>query len=282
LSLPVSPAMPEDVYLLLNELITQRFGIEVPEHRKEILETRLRPRVETLRLPSFWDYYLHVRGDKNGERQRLAELVTNNETFFFREIRQLECFLHEAAPALQPPGGGPLRVLCAGCSSGEEPYSLGILSRGMARACGAAALAIDAFDIDAHRIEAAARAEYGRNALRQLSPEQLARYFTPCGAERWSLRAGWRTNVRFSWGNLVELETFRGNPGGLLYDAVFCRNVLIYFSPAALHRAVRHFAEVLRPGGLLFLGAAESIIGLSDRFETVRLSGAMAYRRVSD
>jgi chemotaxis protein methyltransferase CheR len=269
--------MSDEAYLLLNELITQRFGIEFPEHRKEILETRLRPRVETLRLPSFWDYYLHVRSDNNGERQKLAELVTNNETFFFREAGQLECFLREAAPALQPPGGTPLRVLCAGCSSGEEPYSLGMLSR----AGGFAPLSIDAFDIDAHRIEAAGRAEYGRNAVRQLGPEQLERFFTPCvtpgGLERWSLRSCWRTNVHFSWGNLVELETFRGDRP---YDAVFCRNVLIYFSPAALHRAVQCFAEVLRPGGLLFLGAAESIIGLSERFETVRLSGAMAYRRL--
>jgi len=271
--------MSEEAYLSLNELIAQRFGIEFPQHRKEILETRLRPRVETLRLPSFWDYYLHVRGDQNGERQRLAELVTNNETFFFRELRQLQCFVHEAAPALQPAGGAPLRVLCAGCSSGEEPYSLSIL----ARSGGAAPLAIDAFDIDAHRIEAAKRAQYGRNALRQLSPEQLERYFSPCvspcGLEQWSLRSFWQNGVNFSWGNLVELETFRGDR---LYDAVFCRNVLIYFSPAALELAARHFAAVLRPGGLLFLSAAESIIGLSDRFETVRLSCAMAYRRLPD
>jgi chemotaxis protein methyltransferase CheR len=278
LSAAASPAMSDEAYLLLNELITQRFGIEFPDHRKEILETRLRPRVATLRLPSFWDYYLHVRGDRNGERQRLAELVTNNETFFFRELRQLESFLTEAAPALQPPGGAPLRVLCAGCSSGDEPYSLGILSRGLARA-GGAPLAIDAFDIDTQRIAAAERAEYGRNSLRQLGPGQLERYFTPSGPERWSLRACWRADIRFSWGNLVELETFRGDH---LYDAVFCRNVLIYFSPAALHRAVRHFAAVLRPGGLLFLSAAESIIGLSASFETVRLSGAMAYRRMPD
>jgi chemotaxis protein methyltransferase CheR len=74
----------------------------------------------------------------------------------------------------------------------------------------------------------------------------------------------------------VDLATFSA---GDLYDAVFCRNVLIYFSPQTLLRAVRHFAQVLRPGGLLFLGAAESIIGLSDRFETVRLSGTIAYRR---
>jgi chemotaxis protein methyltransferase CheR len=265
-----TPAMTQEAYLLLNELIAERFGIEFPEHRRELLETRLRPRLATLRLPSYWDYYLHLRTDTNGERQRLAELVTNNETFFFRETRQIESFLKEAVPLLKPEGGTP-RVLCAGCSSGEEPYTMNLLAHPFS-------LMIDAFDIDNRRIEAARRAEYGRGSVRLATPEQLERYFLPCGPEQWSLRSAWRRNIRFSWGNIVELETFRGED---LYDAVFCRNVLIYFSPASLRRAVRHFAEVLKPGGLLFLGATESIIGLSEDFETIRLSGTIAYRRVA-
>ncbi len=277
--MPHTPALTQEAYLLLNELISERFGIEFPEHRRELLETRLRPRLATLRLPSYWDYYLHLRTDTNGERQRLAELVTNNETFFFRETRQIESFLKEAVPLLQPAGGIPQtprtprtpRVLCAGCSSGEEPYTLSFLAHPLS-------LAIDAFDIDAGRIEAARRAQYGQSSVRLAKAEQLERYFTPCGPEQWSLRPVWQRNIRFFWGNIVELETFRREA---LYDAVFCRNVLIYFSPASLRRAVRHFAEVLRPGGLLFLGATESIIGLSEDFETIRLSGTIAYRRVS-
>jgi len=271
------PGLTQEVYLLLNELIADRYVIEFPEHRKEILETRLRPRVETLRLPGFWDYYLHVQADRNGERQLLAELVTNNETFFFREARQLESFLTEAAPRLKP-AGGTLRVLCAGCSSGEETYTLCILS-----GQGSVPLAIDAFDIDAGRIAMAQRGEYGHNALRQLSPEQLETYFQAIGGqangpERWTLRPEYRTDIRFAWGNIVEPSTFAG---GGLYDAVFCRNVLIYFSAPALLRAVASFATVLRPGGLLFLGASESIIGLSDRFETLRLPATIAYRKAS-
>jgi chemotaxis protein methyltransferase CheR len=270
---PATPAMTQEAYLLLNELISERFGIEFPEHRRELLATRLRPRLASLRLPSYWDYYLHLRTDTNGEKQRLAELVTNNETFFFRETRQIESFLKEAVPLLKPEGGIPQtpRVLCAGCSSGEEPYTMNILAHPLS-------LAIDAFDIDAGRIDAARRAEYGRSSVRLATAEQLERHFSPSGPEQWSLRSTWRRNIRFSWGNIVELETFRG---GELYDAVFCRNVLIYFSPASLRRAVRHFAAVLRPGGLLFLGATESIIGLSESFETIRLSGTIAYRRVA-
>lgn len=279
---PTTPTLTQETYLLLNELISDQFGIEFPEHRRELLATRLRPRLATLRLPSYWDYYLHLRGDTNGERKRLAELVTNNETFFFRETRQIESFLKEAVPLLKPAGGMPwmpqmppmlqtMRVLCAGCSSGEEPYTINLLAHPLS-------LAIDAFDIDASRIEAAGRAEYGPGSVRLATAEQLERHFTPCGPEQWSLRPAWRRNVRCFWGNIMDLETFRGEA---LYDAVFCRNVLIYFSPASLRRAVRNFAEVLRPGGLLFLGATESIIGLSASFETIRLSGTIAYRRTT-
>jgi chemotaxis methyl-accepting protein methylase len=104
-----------------------------------------------------------------------------------------------------------------------------------------------------------------------------ARYFTPRGADRWELKPAYRTGLRFYWGNIVALDTFAP---AVPYDAVFCRNVLIYFSEPALHLAADHFAAVLRPGGLLLLGACESLIGLSSRFETVRLGSSIAYRRI--
>lgn len=264
--------MTQEEYLLLNELISGQFGISFPEHKREVLESRLRPRLQALSLARYWDYYLQLQCDAAGERARLAELVTNNETFFFRETHQFDAFFEEAGL-----GRGPLRVLSAGCSSGEEPYTLGLYARQNAVRLGGAGVAFDAFDVDVTRIEAARRAEYGRGALRAASPEQVERYFTPAGDERWALKAPFREGVRFAWGNILDLATFRPE---VPYDAVFCRNVLIYFSEAALRRAVRNFAEVLRPGGLLFLGASESIIGLSDRFETVRLSRTIAYRRV--
>ncbi|HSK81699.1 MAG TPA: protein-glutamate O-methyltransferase CheR [Thermoanaerobaculia bacterium] len=269
---PAGASMTQEEYLLLNELISGQFGISFPEHKREVLESRLRPRLRALSLDRYWDYYLQLQCDTAGERERLAELVTNNETFFFRETHPIESFFEEAVP--RP---GALRVLSAGCSSGEEPYTLGIYARQNAVRLGGAGVAVDAFDLDASRVEAARRAEYGRSSLRSASPEQVERYFTAAGPERWALKVPFRERVRFAWGNILDLETFRS---AAPYDAVFCRNVLIYFSEAAVRRAVKNFAEVLRPGGLLFLGASESIIGLSDRFQTVRLSRSIAYRRV--
>jgi chemotaxis protein methyltransferase CheR len=272
---PSIGSMSQEEYLLLNELITQQFGITFPEHKREMLAARLRSRLQALHLPRFLDYYLQLQRDPNGERKKLAELVTNNETYFFREAQQFDALFEEVAGL--PRRGRTLRLLCAGCSSGEEPYTLAILGRQNAACLGGRTVDVDAFDIDAGRIEMARRAEYGRSSLRSLSSEQVERYFAPLERDRWSLRAPFRDGVRFAWGNILDLSTF---PPAAPYDVIFCRNVLIYFSEAALRTAVRQFATVLRPGGLLFLGVAESIIGLSQQFETVRLRRAIAYRRL--
>lgn len=110
-----------------------------------------------------------------------------------------------------------------------------------------------------------------------MGAERVSRYLTEVGPDRYRVHDQYRAGIRFSWGNLVVLPSFQ-RP--LPYDAVFCRNVLIYFSPAALQRAVMNLAHVLRPGGLLFLGHSESIIGMFDCFEAVRLKDIVAYRKV--
>lgn len=274
---PSACSMSQEEYLLLNELIAQQYGITFPEHKRSMLEARLRGRLQALHLPRFLDYYLQLQRDPNGERKKLAELVTNNETYFFRETQQFGALFEESAR--EDRRGRTLRLLCAGCSSGEEPYTLAMFGQQNAGRLDGRTIEIDAFDVDSGRIEMARRAEYGPSSMRSLSAEQVERYFQPVSRERWSLRPPFRAGVRFAWGNILDPGTF---PPAAPYDAVFCRNVLIYFSEAALRKAVDHFAAVLRPGGLLFLGVSESIIGLSTRFETVRLSRTIAYRRVEE
>jgi chemotaxis protein methyltransferase CheR len=277
-------AMTEEEYLLLNELISVRFGITFPEHKRDLLESRLRPRLQALHLQRYLDYYLQLVCDGDGELRYLAQLVTNNETFFFRETHQFTALFDAALDELKEGAAvpGTLRLLSAGCSSGEEPYTLGVFARQSFVRLAGTTVAIDAFDVDSSRIEMAKRAEYQRTSLRALAPEQIERYFQPLttdpamGPERWALKPAYRTGVHFTGGNILDLPSFGYHPP---YDAVFCRNVLIYFTEPALHAAIAHFARVLRPGGILFLGAAESIIGLSDQFETVRLRDTIAYRK---
>jgi chemotaxis protein methyltransferase CheR len=269
--------MSEEEYLLLNEAISGRFGLWFPEHKKEILESRLRPRLAALSLRHFFDYYLLLHYDGEAEMQHLARLVSNNETYFFRETDQFEALFGPGLELLGRGRGGPLRLLSAGCSSGEEPYTLGIFARERLFPVAAGALTIDAFDIDGERLAMAEQADYGPSSLRALTPQQIAGYFRPTDNGRQRLRDPFRQGVRLWKGNLLDLASYRFPPA---YDAVFCRNVLIYFSEAALHRAIEAFARVLAPGGLLFLGHSESIIGLSPHFETVRFKRCLGYRRV--
>jgi chemotaxis protein methyltransferase CheR len=272
-------AMTEEEYLLLNELIAGAMGVSFPEHKRELLEARLRPRLQALRLPRYLDYYFLLQAGDGAERRRLAELVTNNETYFFRETHQFEALFEQALDDLRPaavvPGG--LRLLLAGCSSGEEAYTLAIYARQNFVRMAGTALAIDAFDVDDSRVAAAQRAEYGAASFRATTPEQLARYFLPAGDGRWAVKPFLAGGLRFHRANILDLASFAAP---LRYDAVFCRNVLIYFEPPAVRQAIANFAAVLRRGGLLFLGHSESIIGLSADFETVRLRNLIAYRKV--
>ncbi len=273
-----TPSMSEEEFLLLNETITQRVGLHFPEHKKQILESRLRPRLEALHLRNYFDYYLLLQVDRNGEMSHLTRQVSNNETYFFRETYQFDDLLDTGLALLQDSSPSDvLRVLSAGCSSGEEPYTLNIYAKESLVRRSGLRFEIDAFDIDRDRLAIARTAEYGPSSLRAQQEDRIGRHFREYPEGRFTLRTPYRGGVRFYLANIIDLETYR-RP--LAYDIVFCRNVLIYFSEPALRRAISNFAKVLRPGGLLFLGHSESIIGLSEDFETVRVGSCLAYRRV--
>ncbi len=270
-------AMTAEEHLLLNEIIERQFGLSFAPAKKEFLESRLRPRLASLHLRRFIDYYLLLQYDLHSELEHLARLITNNETYFFREVYQFEGLFAEGLAELRQAGwSGELRMLCAGCSSGEEPYTLNIYARQSGLT---GRWAIDAFDIDVDRLKMAREAIYGVGSLRSTTEAQRAQYFSGFAADRWQLRRANREGVGFAYGNILDLDSFRKPQ---LYDAIFCRNVLIYFSEAAFQHAVANFAKALRQGGLLFLGHSESLIGRSDRFETVRLERCIAYRKLRE
>jgi chemotaxis protein methyltransferase CheR len=273
-------AMTAEEHLLLNEVIERQFGLSFSAAKKEFLESRLRPRLHSLHLRRFIDYYLLLQYDLDGELEHLARLITNNETYFFREVYQFEGLFTEGVGELAKAGQeGPLRLLCAGCSSGEEPYTLNIFGKQAAQKAPNMRWTIDGFDIDVDRLTTARRAVYGIGSLRSLNEAQRQQYFQPVAEDRWELRQPYREGVSFSYGNILDARSFK-KP--FPYDVLFCRNVLIYFSEPAFHQAIANFAQALRLGGLLFLGHSESLIGRSDRFETVRLERCIAYRKIRD
>ncbi len=263
---------------LFNEFFSSKFGLYFPEHKLEILESRLLPRLRANGVQRFMDYYLLLQYDLKRELDPLTRAVTNNESYFFRETTQFEALNGALLDELCQggPRPGKLRLLSAGCSSGEEPYTLNIFVRGFPVALKPETLTIDGVDIDSERLEMARRAVYRPSSLRVLSPEQTSRYFAPHPIAGFELRQTFRRGVRFSHGNILDLGSF---PNSDPYDIVFCRNVLIYFSESALKSAIENFARIVRPGGILFLGHSESIIGLTKSFQTERFGSCIAYRR---
>ncbi len=264
---------------LFNRLLENRFGLVFAQEKREILEARLRMRLTALGLDSFRQYYLLLQANHDGELGQLANAVTNNETYFFREAYQFQALYQEGIPLLGPGAvmEGKLLILCAGCSSGEEAYSLRFSRWEFGGSTRSVEVLIHAFDIDPVRVDIARRAQYRARSLREMTEFQTQRYLLTTGPDQYCVRPDYREGVSCTWGNIVDLQTFE-RP--LRYDVLFCRNTLIYFSKDAQRQAVENFAKVLRPNGLLFLGHAESIIGMSDMFETVRLGECLVYRRV--
>ena len=263
---------------LLSDLVQERFGLSFAGVRRDILLARVRPRLAALRLPALLDYYhfLRCHPDRDAEFDRLACQLTNNETYFFREPHHFEIIAkHVVAGLGDTLRTRPLRVLSAGCSSGEEPYSLAIALHDAALELRGISWEIDACDLNRDRIARAREGVYEGGALRACTEDALRRYFEQQNG-RYRLRDRYRKSVRFFEANLAA-------PGGMIgfppYDVILCRNLLIYFDDAGFDRTVRLFARALGPGGWLLLGHSESLIDRSDDFVPTWLEGAMIYRR---
>lgn len=263
---------------LLSDLVQERFGLSFAGVRRDILLARIRPRLAALRLPALLDYYhfLRCHPDRDAEFDRLACQLTNNETYFFREPHHFEIIAKHVVTALGDTlRTRPLRVLSAGCSSGEEPYSLAIALHDAALELRGISWEIDACDLNRDRIARAREGVYEGGALRACTEEALRRYFEQQSG-RHRLRDRYRKSVRFFEANLAA-------PGGMIgfppYDVILCRNLLIYFDDAGFDRTVRLFARALGPAGWLLLGHSESLIDRSDDFVPTWLEGAMIYRK---
>lgn len=274
------PCLHDEDLLLFNELLARRYGLHFPATKRDIFASRVRPRLSALNLTSFRDYYYVLQFDGDAaEEHAFIEQVTNNETFFFRENRQFEdLFEHglDMLPSLNQ-CAEQIHLLSAGCSTGEEAYTLNVhLLENLYRLRNRQAT-VDAFDVSADCIARARLGVYGMGALRALDTDTLPRYFRPHGSGDYIFKPYYRRGTAFHVGNLLAGHTFV-RPRA--YDVVFCRNVLIYFSTDAIVRVVDNLARCLKPGGLLFLGHSESIIGLSAAFEPARVGRSLAYRRI--
>jgi len=271
----VSPFPAADLKLL-GDLIQERFGLTFEGVRQEILAARLGPRLRELHLDSPRAYYEYLRfhPQRDAEFARLPALVTNNETYFFRETRQFEILVDHVVPERRAGPGRPLRLLSAGCSSGEEPYSVAIALQNAGHAPGRV-WEMDACDLNVERIARAKEAVYEEGSLRACDADARRRYFSQEGA-RFRLRDRYRAGIRFFQANLLS-PGFAVERGA--YDAVLCRNLLIYFCDAAFEQAIGLLGRALLPGGYLFLGHSESLFDRTTELAPVVVGGSVVYRK---
>jgi chemotaxis protein methyltransferase CheR len=252
----------------LRDVVTERLGLQLDDDRLDLLDEVAARRLDAIGGP--FDAWLGglASGAGPAELRLLAERLTVGETYFFRNENDLDAFARTVLPDRMRAREGEraLRILSAGCASGEEPYTHPKLVRDVP--------ALDAWDgrilgIDGNPA-AIARAEagsYGAWALRQTTPEARARFFRE---ERRGVRVvdEVRALVAFEERNLVEDDPRFWGPGK--FDVVFCRNVTMYFAPEVTRRVISRIARSLAPGGYLFLGHAETLRGVSTAFHLRR------------
>jgi len=272
------PKIRQEEFRLLRDLVNDFCGIRFPDDMQFVMERKLKERLSSLDLNDFAEYYHYLRyhPDARAEIERAVDVLTTNETYLFREEYQLRAFQREVLPMLHKRGGSSRRlsIWSAGCSTGEEVYTLAILIKESHLFEGWDVRVIGN-DISRRVLTQARRGTYGPSSFRSM-PEQYARYFieTPEGR---TVRPEIRAMCSFAHMNL--LDAGRYSVVGSV-DAIFCRNVLIYFDTASRRKVIEGFYERLHPGGFLFLGHSESLLNVSTAFELVHLSSDLVYQKV--
>lgn len=258
-------------------IIAQRLGLWFDDAKLEYLAQILERRLETNGEPAeLYLTRLDAAAKSTPEQRAIAQELTVGETYFFRHMDQFRAFSEVALPARAEARRTvkQLRFLSAGCSSGEEAYSLAILTGAHLPAAAAWEVVIRGVDVNPLALERARLARYSSWALRETPDDIQRRYFIADGRE-FALAPAIRGAASFEEENLVGDEQW----GPEAYDVIFCRNVLMYFTPESARRVVTRFARALAPGGYLFLGHAENLRGLSADFELCHTHSTFYYRR---
>lgn len=273
-------SMSDDEFQLLRDCIYAHCGIFFDQDSKYILEKRLSHRLTDLNLQSFHDYYHYLKYNRNKEQELMdiMDVLTTNETYFFRESFQLKAFSEEIIPELikrkSARGERSLRIWSAGCSTGEEPYTIAMLLSTIPELIGWK-IEIIGTDISQKVLQQARRAVYGRSSFRATEEADLKRFFH-VQDDGYKVNDSIRELVTISHLNLF--DTHRLTMLGKV-DLIFCRNVIIYFDLAAKKRVIESFHSTLYDGGFLLLGHSESLMNITTLFTLRHFKNDMIYQK---
>jgi chemotaxis protein methyltransferase CheR len=271
------PSLGDADFAFLRDFVLQHCGISLGEHKRQLVQGRLLRRLRTLRLDGFSAYCDLLRRDPDGELGELASCISTNVTSFFREMHHYDLLVDELLPRWleEKRNGGRLRIWSAGCSTGEEPYAIAmVLAEAMERMGVTIDAKILATDLSPQALEFGRKGVYPVDRLTGVSEARR---------KRWFLRGeGSFDGFAQVHPRLRELVTIQ--PLNLLhdwpmqgkFDAIFCRNVVIYFDKPTKQRLFSRYAGMLESRGYLFLGHSESMYGLSEDFDLI---GRTVYRK---
>lgn len=272
--------LPDEEFRLLRDFVYQHCGLYFHEENRYLLEKRLSKRLQQLQLKTFKDYYYLLRysPQRENELTEVVNILTTNETYFFREDFQLKTFVREILPEIRAKkereGERRLRIWSAGCSSGEEPYTLAMLLLDMPAFQGWQ-IEIIGTDISQRVLNLARKGVYGTSSFRTTDEDYLRRFFVEYEGKH---------KIVDRVKNLVtisHLNLFDATKVSLLgkMDVVFCRNVIIYFDATGKKRVIDTFYQRLRPDGFLLLGHSESLMNISNQFSLRHFTHDMVYQR---
>jgi chemotaxis protein methyltransferase CheR len=251
------PTLSAAQFRRICRILYQQCGISLREGKEALVRSRLSRRLRRLGLQNFDQYIEMVESDGSGsELQTLVDSLTTNKTSFFREPQHFAFLQAQLLPQLCRERR-PVRFWSAGCSTGEEPYSLAILLLEKIPSIEKADWRILATDISDRVLSEARMGEYAPERLEDVPPAYLRSYFrsaAPAESSRFAVTDSVRALIRFARLNLMKDWPMQGP-----FDAIFCRNVMIYFDLSTRKELVGRFVRKLRPGGYLFVGHSESL-----------------------
>ncbi|WP_316900994.1 protein-glutamate O-methyltransferase CheR [Pseudodesulfovibrio indicus] len=268
-------------FVNLRDFIYAECGIYIADNRKYLLENRLGNRIKKLNLKNFDEYYNLLRFDpaKGAEMKKLFEVITTNETSFYRNPPQLKVFQEEVLTDVLDScrrKGRKLRIWSAGCSTGEEPYTISIIIHEMLKAeLPNWDIRITANDLSERVLESARRGVYNDYTLRTTPEEIVGRYFDVDNGQN-KIRQEVKRLVSYGQINLrdrVQVKRVERS------QVVFCRNVIIYFDDEMKKRVINAFYDNLLPGGYLIIGHSESLHNITRAFKPIHYPGAIIYQK---
>jgi chemotaxis protein methyltransferase CheR len=263
--------LSERQFKSISQLVFRLAGIDLNPAKKQLVKARLNTRLRDLSIPDFDTYLRYLKDDQTGnELVTMLDSISTNLTSFFREGHHFACLREEVLPEImnRTQDSRRLRIWSAGCSSGQEPYSIAITLREALRHSGQWNVKILATDLSTRVLEKAAAGVYQQDQVKGIPKQVLLRHFdklTTNSGDAWRIKPAIQGMITFGRLNLMECWPMRGP-----LDVIFCRNVMIYFKKETQNMLINRYYDLLRPGGYMFLGHSECLAGTSNRFRYIK------------